>query len=158
MDASATVRPVLIPDLHDAADTTRWPMFADAVVQLTPVRALFALPLQWGAVNLGVIDLYRSEPGGLSADQHRDALAAADNAAWLILDQCTDPAGTLRRLDPSAQHRAEIHQATGMVAVQLEVGVTEALARLRAHAFVEQRLLLDVAHDIVSRRVRFDEK
>ena len=41
------------------------------------------------------------------------------------------------------------------VLVQLGVSATDALARMRAYAFVEQRLLGDVAHDVVSRRLHF---
>ena len=44
-----------------------------------------------------------------------------------------------------------------MIAVQLGVGVDEALVRLRAHAFSHDRHLLDVAHDVIERRLRFDD-
>jgi AmiR/NasT family two-component response regulator len=54
--------------------------------------------------------------------------------------------------------RAEIYQATGMVLMQLEISATEALARMRAYAFAEQRLLIDVARDVVARRLRFTEE
>jgi len=170
MEAATTGRPVLIPDLLDDAGTARWPMFAAAATEHTGVRALFALPLQWGTVNLGVLDLYRMAPGGLSAVQCRDAVSAADTAALMILGDRTDPAGThsgsrhgdltdgLGWLEPAISYRAEIHQATGMVLAQLGTSATDALARLRAHAFVEQRLLLDVAHDVVSRNLTFSEK
>jgi hypothetical protein len=57
--------------------------------------------------------------------------------------------------DNSSSGRAEVHQATGMVLAQLGISATEALARLRGHAFVEQRLLIDVARDVVSRRLWF---
>ncbi len=40
--------------------------------------ASFVLPLQWGAINLGVLDLYRAAPGMLDSLQLRDLLAAAD--------------------------------------------------------------------------------
>jgi hypothetical protein len=40
---------------------------------------------------------------------------------------------------------------------QLGIGAAEALARMRAHAFVEQRLLIDVARDVVLRQLRFTE-
>ncbi|MCA1822134.1 MAG: ANTAR domain-containing protein, partial [Pseudonocardia sp.] len=53
--------------------------------------------------------------------------------------------------------RAEIYQATGMVLAQLGISVTDALARIRAYAFAEQRPLGDVAHDVVSRRLRFTQ-
>jgi AmiR/NasT family two-component response regulator len=58
-------------------------------------------------------------------------------------------------LDPAVASRAEIHQATGMVLMQLDVGADAALARMRAHAFVEGRLLIEVARDVVARRLLF---
>ena len=164
MEAATTGRPVLVPDLHHSTETARWPVFTGAVAEQTRVGALFALPLQWGAVNLGVLDLYRAAPGGLSDLQWRDALAAADTAALMLLGQRTDPADPGRAgcaggwLDHSIGHRAEIHQAAGMVLAQLGVGVTDALARLRAHAFVHQRLLIDVARDVVDRKLVFTEE
>ena len=54
--------------------------------------------------------------------------------------------------------RAEIHQATGIVLAQLGVSAPQALARMRGYAFVEQRLLIDVARDVVSRRLQFTEQ
>jgi len=44
-----------------------------------------------------------------------------------------------------------------MVLAQLGVSAAEALARLRAYAFVEQRLLIDVARDVVARALVFTE-
>ena len=163
MEAATTGRAVLVPDLHHGTHTERWPIFAAAVAEQTLVGALFALPLQWGTVNLGVLDMYRAAPGGLSDAQWLDALAAADTAALMLLGQRTDPADPGEQgevggwLDHSLGHRAEIHQATGMVLVQLDISATDALARLRAHAFVHQRLLNDVARDVVDRRLVFTE-
>jgi len=157
MEAAATGRSVLIGNLHTSARTARWPMFAAAVVEQTDVGALFALPLQWGAVNLGVLDLYRRTPGDLGTTQHRDIIGAADTAALMMLGLRTDP-GSGDRLDPSVTSHTEIHQATGMVLVQLGVSATDALARLRAYAFVQQRLLVDVARDVVAHRLHFTEE
>lgn len=167
MEAAATGRPVFVADLHHSSDTDRWPIFAAAVAEQTMVGALFALPLQFGAINLGVLDLYRNEPGGLSQVQWRDALAAADTAALMLLGQRTDPtepghSGDGREgdggwLDQALGHRAEIHQATGMVLAQLGISATDALARLRGYAFVHQRLLIDVARDVVNRSLVFTE-
>jgi GAF domain/ANTAR domain len=169
MEAAATGRPVSVPDLDHNTHTARWPMFAAAVAEQTLVGALFALPLQWGAVNLGVLDLYRAAPGGLSELQWRDALAAAETAGLMLLGQRTNPADPADPaaaylgdaggwLDHSFGHRAEVHQATGMVLAQLGISATDALARLRAHAFVHQRLLIDVARDVVDRRLVFTEE
>ena len=154
VEAALTGRPVLVPDLHHSTETSRWPIFAAAVMEQSEVGALFAVPLQWGTVNLGVLDLYRKAPGSLNDAQLRDAVSAADMVALMILGVRTDP-GDGEWLDHSLYGRAEIHQATGMVLAQLGVSAQDALARMRAYAFAEQRLLGDVAHDVVSRRLHF---
>jgi hypothetical protein len=166
MQAAATGSPVLVPDLHHSTEAARWPIFAAAVAEQTNVHALFALPLQWGVTNLGVLDMYRSVAGELSQTQWRDAVSAADVAALMLLGLRTDPGpgpgsfdsdAAAGWLDHSSRSRAEIHQATGMVLAQLQVSATAALARLRAYAFVEQRLLGDVARDVVDRTLIFTQ-
>jgi hypothetical protein len=52
---------------------------------------------------------------------------------------------------------ARVHQATGMISVQLGVSLAEALLRLRAHAYGQDRPVADVAADVVGRRMRFDD-
>ena len=56
-----------------------------------------------------------------------------------------------------APHWAEVHQATGMISLQLGVSMDEAFVRLRAHAFVAGRPLRAVAGDVVTRRLRLEE-
>lgn len=167
MQAATTGRAVMVPDLGHSGAGRGWPMFAAAVAEQTTARALFVLPLQWGVINLGVLDLYRVTPGGLSQVQWRDVLGAAHLAAVMMLEPRTGPAGPepvgdrardASRLDTALGSHAHIHQATGMVLAQLGIDATEALARLRAHAFAHQRPLLDVATDVVSRRLIFTEE
>ena len=62
IEACGTGRPVLVPDMTDTTDTSRWPVYAGAVME-AGVGAVFALPLQWGTIHLGVLDLYRRPPG-----------------------------------------------------------------------------------------------
>lgn len=52
--------------------------------------------------------------------------------------------------------QTEVHQANGMVAVGLGVGLPEALVRIRGHAFARGRTLAEAEEDIVERRVRPD--
>lgn len=162
MQAATTGRAVMVSDLSDSVATASWPAFAAAVVERTLVGALFVIPLQWGVTNLGVLDLYRAGPGELSQAQCRDVFAAANLAALMMLDLRTDPDdhaglhdGETPWLDPTLGTHTEIHQATGMVLAQLDIDATDALARLRAHAFAHQRLLLDVADDVIARRLIF---
>jgi hypothetical protein len=164
MEAAVTGTPVLVADLYRSTNAQRWPIFAAAVAEQTDVRALFAFPLQWGAVNVGVLDLYRTTPGALSTAQRYDAISASETGASMLLGVRTDPGhrdadgeGGGSWLDHVHSSRAEIHQATGIVLAQLGVNPDQALARMRGYAFVEQRLLIDVARDVVSHRLQFTE-
>ncbi|MDX6286341.1 MAG: hypothetical protein QOG53_1826 [Frankiales bacterium] len=149
VEAIATGKPVLVPMLDDAAES-RWPGFS-AEAHSAGVAAIFALPLRIGAIRLGVIDLYRDTPGRLSTEQLADASLVAD-AATLALIKMHDrtPAGDFDEdwWDLGSFYRAEIHQATGMVMGQLDVTATEALVRLRAHAYA-----MGVSTSALSRRV-----
>lgn len=158
VDAATSGRPVLVPDMNDPRETARWPVYAAAVVDQVRIGALFAFPLQWGAINLGVLDLYRRVPGPLAAAQLRDALSAADAAALMLLGLRTDPdPDGAAAWDRSWSRRAEIHQATGMIVAQLGINSADAFARLRAHAFTQGVPLSEVARDVVARRLRLSE-
>jgi len=158
MDAATCGGPVLIADMNDPAQTSRWPIYAAAVVEQARVGAVFAFPLQWGTINLGVLDLYRRQPGPLSSARVRDAISASEAATLMLLGLRTDPDPEGDAVwDRSWSKRAEIHQATGMVIAQLGINATDAFARLRAHAFTESVSLGDVARDVVARRLQFTE-
>jgi hypothetical protein len=156
LEAFATRRPVLVPELTDAA-MLRWPGYAPAIHD-RGLRAVFAFPLQVGAARLGVLDVFRAEPGVLSDGQFRQALVFAEVAVSTLLDEQerAAPGAAADGLDEVMGQRAEVYQAQGMVAVQLGVPLADALARLRAHAYAESRELGDVARDVVERRLTFD--
>ena len=155
VDAYHQDRPVLEPDLADPS-TPRWPGFTPGALD-AGARAIFGFPMQVGAVRLGALNLYRDQPGPISDDQHADARIMAQVAARQVLAMQADaPAGALAgELETGGNFRFVVHQASGMVAAQLEVGVAEALIRIRARSFAEQRPLTDIATDVVERRLRF---
>jgi hypothetical protein len=157
VDAYHEDRPVLEPDLENP-DTSRWLAFTGTALE-AGVCASFAFPLHLGAVRLGALDLYRDRPGPLTDEQHADALAMADFATRTVLVmQANAPDDRLAaELDDGADFRYVVHQASGMVAAQLDVSVGQALVRLRAYAFGNDRPLTQVAEDVVARRLRFDE-
>ncbi len=99
------------------------------------MRAIFGFPIQVGAVGIGALNLYRDRPGPLTDDQHADALVVADVAAQaMLILQADAPPGTIAAaLDASGDFRYVVHQASGMVAAQLDVSVAQALVRLRAY-------------------------
>jgi hypothetical protein len=160
LDASASNGPVLASDLADAESGTRWPAFTPAACR-AGAAAVFAFPLVIGAIRAGVLGLYRDRPGPLSDFQLGDALVFADTATVLLLDAQDSAAGGIGpRAGPGGQlaglasYRAEVDQATGMLTEQLGVSITDAFARLRAYAYVNDLQLADVARDIVARRLR----
>jgi hypothetical protein len=154
LDGSA----VLTPDLLTGQLQDRWAVFADAALE-AGARAVFALPLQVGAISPGVLDLYADVPTVLDPEQLADALAFADLATLLLLDARIDgtggPAPADRGFEDLDGYRAEIDQATGILTVQLGIGIDEAFVRLRAHAYMRGRRLADVAADVVAHRLRF---
>lgn len=156
LDASNDGQPVLQSDLA-ATGPARWPGFTAAALD-AGVAAVFAFPLQVGAIRLGVLDLYRDTPGSLDRPQLAEALAFAEAATTILLslqDKVTPREPLHPRLAEAIESRREIHQATGMISVQAGVGLTDALLRLRAHAFSSERPLIEVAKDVVGRRLRF---
>lgn len=166
LEAASSGMPVLVPDIHDDVHTARWPVFAAAVAEQTGVRALFAVPLQLGTINVGVLDLYRTTPGPLLGHELRDVTAATDTAMLMLLgarprperDDATGTDGGRGGAPPEQGFdRLEVHQATGMVLVQLDIPAEDAFARLRAYAFAHRRPLSDVARDVVARRLVFTD-
>jgi hypothetical protein len=147
--------PVMVADLESAE--ARWPVFVPEAVA-AGARAMFAVPLQAGAIRVGVLSLYRSLPGPLGAGELADVMAFADIALGLLLDAVSGISASpgYRPLDGLSDSRAVVYQATGMMSVQLGVSLEEALVRLRAHAFAGSAAVGDVAAEVVSRRLRFD--
>jgi GAF domain-containing protein len=149
-------RPVLEPDLADPG-TPRWLAFTGPAVA-AGVRAVFGFPLHVGAVRLGALNLYCDRPGPLTYEQHADALVLADVAARAVLMlQANAPPGKLAaELEANADFQYVVHQASGMVAAQLDASVGQALIRLRVYAFGNERSLAAVAADVVARQLRLD--
>jgi hypothetical protein len=153
VDAARTRHPVLVADLGDEGPR-RWPAYASAMDE-AGVSAVFAFPLQIGAAQLGVLDIFRTRTGQLSALELASALALADDAVAILLDghgrSADGPGPGGMPVGPS-----ELFQAQGMVMVQIGGTLADAMSRIRAFAYAENRRLVDVARDVVTRRLRFD--
>jgi hypothetical protein len=156
VDAHREQRPVVEPDLANP-DVGRWGSFTPPVLA-SGVRAVFGFPVSVGDVRVGALNLYRDRAGPLTDDQQADAVVIAGIAAWAIVEMQADaePGVLGADLEVGTNFQFVVHQASGIVAVQLGVGVAEAMLRLRAHAFSTGRLVADVARDVVAHRLRFD--
>lgn len=158
VDAHRHGSPIIVADLA-ATGPLRWAAFTARALD-AGAGAVFGYPIRIGSVRLGALNLYRDRPGALGDDQHADALVMADIAARAILATQGDaPPGELGATFEADTHFwGIVHQAAGMVSVQLDIPVGDALVRLRAHAFRTDRPVSELARDVVERRLRFDAR
>lgn len=143
LDAHRMRRPVLIPDLGAVA--ARWPGYADAMLA-HGMSAVSSLPLGTGALGLGVLDLYAATPGSLDQRELASAMSMGRLATDLLL---TGGVGPGELVGEVVDHRAEIYQAQGALVVALGVPLAEAMVRMRAHAFVLDVPLLELARMVL---------
>jgi hypothetical protein len=156
-DAFRLGRPILVPDLSAAGrDWVRY----DATAMGAGWCAVFAFPLQVGAAKFGVLTMLDTHPRFLDRRAVGRCLALAALATEMLLQSATDTEDG--EIDPhlksSLDFRNEIYQAQGMVMAALETDLRAALALMRAHAFVTERDLNDVALDILAGRLHLSEE
>lgn len=154
-EALSSGEPVLVPEFT-VSQIARWPLLSPALAMIG-VGALFAFPLTIGAATVGVVDMYRSSPGELDS---RSILTALTLASWTAGPALRLAAQSANSEKPGAERlvpeiRRVVHQATGMILVQLGVSATEAFSRLQAHAFSSGETLEYVANEVVARRIDF---
>jgi hypothetical protein len=153
-DAFAAGRPVLVPDLDEAF--ARWPAYAGAAHQVG-AGAVYAFPLQMGAMRFGVITFYGRSPGALDAAALTACVGFVEVATEALVDGRPGTGGAQRPdLAGALRFRTEVYQAQGMVMVDLGIDLAGALARMRAHAFATDTDLDQVARDIIAGRTRLD--
>ncbi|WP_436795558.1 GAF and ANTAR domain-containing protein [Actinospongicola halichondriae] len=157
LDADRSARPVLEGDL--AACAARWPVFVPEAMA-RGVYAVFAFPMRIGSIRMGVYSIYRDRPERLADEDIGDALAICQVATHLLLDLEEDlNADALpAQLEDVIGQRREIHQATGMVAAQLGLSPNDAMARLRAYSWAQERTIHEVALDVVTGALRFTDQ
>lgn len=155
--ALATGEPVLVPNVR-TDHQPKWPLFAIAATELG-VGAVFAFPMLLGAVTVGVVDFYRSIPGTFTQPEYVSAVSLCGKVAKRAVHHALLDAES----DHDAAHEAapamrrEIHQATGFVIVQLGITATEAFFVMRAYAFSNGLSMIDVANDVLERRLDFSQ-
>jgi hypothetical protein len=154
-DAYDSRHPVFAPQL-DSTASERWPAFVDLAVS-SGLGAVFAFPLAASGAAIGVLTLYQDTAGTLSRAQHDDGAMMAEvltATLWSLQDAAPD--GVLAaELDDAVAYRAQIYQASGMVAIQLGVSTNDALSLIRAYSFAHDLPVDKVATEIVEHRLRF---
>lgn len=158
VDAGRDGRRVFEPNLG-AGSAVRWSGFRPSAIE-QGAAAVFAFPLHVGAIALGVLELHRTSSGGLTDDDLATAGVYVDAAYVIVASLQAQVPPEQQRLHPELTDvldtRSEVHQATGMIAVQAGVPLADALSLLRARAYATERSIVDLARDVVARRLRFD--
>ncbi|RDI66911.1 hypothetical protein DFR76_104664 [Nocardia pseudobrasiliensis] len=161
-DAHRFGTPIRVADFAQEAHSDRWPLLAQWN-RVGVIGSECSIPLRLGAFRLGFLDLLGVESVLSDAVVYSEALQVAGVITTMLLTDLTalsdvradgDGIALAPWGEPSASAR-EIHQAIGMIAVQLDCTVTAAYARLVGYTFTTERTLADVAADVVARRLRF---
>ena len=148
---------VMIPDVASGGHDD-WPVLGAALSEL-PVGAIFCVPIQMGAVTVGVATLFCDTPLVLDDQQQATALAIASaiaaGAVQRAMVSAIDDVAVESAAAPA--FRREVHQATGIILVQLKTTATIAYARLQAYAFANGITVHAVARDVVSGSLTFED-
>ncbi len=156
-DAFRLAKPIVVPRLEDST-AVLWSSFGDVALK-EGFRSVFAFPLVSAGMTFGVLALYQREQGYLDQQQRLRCVSVADELSAVIaaIPDFASPDHLACATEAAFDLRTEIHQASGMVSVQLGVSVYEALVRIRAHAYAAGKFVKEVADDVVTRRLRFTD-
>jgi GAF domain/ANTAR domain len=138
----------------DKAASGRWPQFIPAAeVVIGRDGVLWSIPMHAGGEVIGAVSLYRRRPGPLIEPIDAAQFLADAAAGALIRDPLAfaDYATSADLVGWSS--RAQIHQASGLLAGKLHISVDDAFALLRSHAFTAGLELAQVAAAVVERRL-----
>ncbi len=143
---------VSIPNIGALHD--RWPLFRSAAVA-QGFHALHAVPLRLRDKTIGSLNLFRDQAGELGEFDIVAAQALADVATIGILQEraVRESDVVTQQLQRALDSRVIIEQAKGVVAYVSEVSVDEAFRLIRAYARDQQRGIVEVASDIIDRRI-----
>ncbi|QPP09212.1 ANTAR domain-containing protein [Streptomyces bathyalis] len=151
--------PVSAVDLTAGPDTRRWPLFARHAAGAGAGSA-FSFPMSHGSHVLGTVDLYNTTPSTLEEPDIRLGMRAADAVGLALagLHEAQPSEDEQPRvawwIEAEANHE-EVHRAIGMLMVRFGVDAEEAMARLRARAFLLDKTVTELAKDVTGRRDDF---
>jgi len=131
-----------------------WPRFAAESVS-AGFPSVCAVPLRLKELILGCLNLFMSEPVGLSDAEVSLAQALADVASIAIVQDQASRQAAIREghLQHALTSRISIEQAKGMVSERGHVDMDEAFTRLRSYARNNNRGLTEVAESLVAGRI-----
>jgi hypothetical protein len=158
LQAYSDREPVLVPDIGrpGSAAWANWPTYAAEFTRHTGYRAVFAFPLICNGLGMGSFSLYRRSPGAAGAPADLTAIAALIAARLLEAETFAGLRGHQEHpwIDgPSSHRRKQVWVAQGLTMQANRLTPAQALDLLRARAYTAERLVDDIAEDIVTGRL-----
>jgi transcriptional regulator with GAF, ATPase, and Fis domain len=147
LDCYRNGAPVVAEDLESA---DRWPDFC-AVAIAAGFRSVEALPMRLRDDVVGALNLFRLPPGRLNYADRSACQALADVATISLLQERAVTEARLlgEQLQVALNNRVIIEQAKGVLSERADLDMDAAFQLLRRHARNHNRLLPDVARDLI---------
>jgi transcriptional regulator with GAF, ATPase, and Fis domain len=132
----------------------RWPVLGEAAASLG-FHSVVALPMRLRTDAIGAVSLFRSSTAELSQDEMAICRALADVATIGLLQERAIRETRLLadQLQTALTTRVVLEQAKGVLAQRANVGMDVAFDRLRSYARSHNRLIGDVAREVVAGQV-----
>ena len=146
-DCFRTGAPVSVADLRTV---NKWPHFSEAAAEVG-FASVHAVPMRLRSEVIGALNLFHTEPGALDGETLRVGQALADVATIGLLQQRAihHRDSLTEQLQTALDSRVLIEQAKGMLSERLDLDMADAFVRLRTEARNRNRLLSELALDIV---------
>jgi GAF domain-containing protein len=126
------------------SNTNPWPRLS-AKAHAIGYQSIAGVPLRAGGTTFATLNL-QDRHGTITPETLADAEQIAKELASLVV-------GSLSQ-QPPAEHDT-FHQATGLVMAEMGIDAGSAADVLRAHAWSHDRLLMDIAPEVVARTLTF---
>lgn len=147
IDAAATRTSAMTETAH--AGISPWPRLS-AKAEGIGYRSIAGVPMQVKGTTFATLNLQNRHgtfaPGTLTDAEH----LAGEIAALIVAALSQQPPALAEPVDHD-----KFHQATGMVMSQMGITAEAAVTTLRTHARTRDRLLTDVANDVVDHTLTF---
>lgn len=155
-DCVRTGRRVSSTDL--VADEARWQRFAPAA-RAAGFAATHAVPMRLRRTVIGALNLFHTEPDGVSESSVRLGQALADVATIGVLQHRAVHESTVlaEQLHTALSSRVLIEQAKGVLSARGGVDMNDAFTALRGYARSHGRLLSEVARGVAEGTADIDE-
>ncbi|HUG07351.1 MAG TPA: ANTAR domain-containing protein [Acidimicrobiia bacterium] len=131
------------------SNTNPWPRLS-AKAQAIGYQSIAGVALRAGGATFATLN-FHNRHGTITPETLAHAEDLAVELGSLVV-------GSLRQQPPFLDQPAEhdtFHQATGMVMAQMGIDAGSAAEVLRAHALSQDRLLMDIASEVVARTLTF---